>query len=584
MALRADDQRLLDLRAHDPQHPAVELRLVEGGGQSEAVLEAQTLGLFLGALGQTVGAAVSRPRGVARSARSFTAGLAGATAAAVRRAVGQDVDGPIAPPRDRRFADATWDENAAFWWLRQVQLLNERFIDELIEHAPLTEPVRRKASFLAEVALGAASPTNLTPTNPAAIKRAFETGGLSVVRGAKAMAHDVRHNHGWPSAVDTTPFEVGTTLAATEGRVVYRSHLIEVIQYDARTEQVHEVPLLFCPPWINRFYIMDLAPGRSLIEWAIDHGHTCFAISYRNADASLRDASFEEYIEEGPRRAVSVVKEITGAERVNTVGVCLGGTLNAMAMAVDASKGDDDVNSATFINTHTDFTRPGTLGAFTDEATVDLITRYLDSAPLLSSRHMGHTFALLRANDLVFQYVVSGWLLGKEPAAFDLLAWNEDGTNMPARLHSDFLRSCYVENRFANGEMEVGGTTLDPSAVTTPSYVVSAVDDHIVPWASAYQSTQVLNSDDQRFVLSSGGHIAAIVNPPSPKARFWANDELPADHDEWLARAVQHDGTWWEDWAAWLADRSGPMVAAPTELGAADHLPMDAAPGTYVLT
>jgi polyhydroxyalkanoate synthase len=494
------------------------------------------------------------------------------------------VDGPVETGRDRRFADPAWNENAAYWWVRQMHLLNTRFVHDLLEAAPMPAATKRKASFFADVTLDTLSPTNTLPGNPDAMKRAFETGGLSLVKGLRNFVGDVRKNHGWPSQVDSSSFEVGENLAATPGRVVFRNDLIELIQYEARTEQVHEVPLLFCPPWINRYYIMDLAPGRSLVEWAVEHGHTCFAISYRNPDSTPSDASFDEYLHEGPLRAIEVVQAITGAERVNTLAVCLGGTLSAMAMALDAADGRDNVNSATFINTHTDFTRPGTLGAFTDEATVDVLCRYLSASPSLSSRYMKRTFSLLRANDLVFQYVVSGWLKGQSPPSFDLLAWNEDGTDMPARLHADFIRACYVENRFAEGRMEIDGTTLDPGRVHAPSYVVSAVDDHIVPWQSAYQTTQVLGSEDMRFVLSTGGHIAAIVNPPNPKAKFWTSDALPSDEEEWLTRADLHEGTWWQDWAGWIGERSGALVSPPSDLGNAEHPPLEAAPGTYVLT
>ncbi len=585
MALRADDLQLDQIGLiRPPELPSrpTHLQLLEGNGQSETTMELETAGLFLGALGQTAGSALASPARAAGAATGLARGVLAASTASVRRAVGQRVDGPVTPGRDRRFVDPSWDENAGYWLLRQLHLLNQQFVTELLEAAPMGDATKQKATFLASLLLDALSPTNTLAGNPAALKRAVETGGLSVIRGLRTAVDDALHNGGWPSQVDAEPFELGENMAATEGRVVFRSELFELIQYEPRTEQVHEVPLLFCPPWINKYYIMDLAPGRSLIEWAVDHGHTCFAISYRNPDESLRDATFDDYVLDGPLTAIQVVKEITGAEKVNTLAVCLGGTLNAMAMALDAAQGRDDVNTATMINTHTDFTRSGLLGAFTDQPTVDALKRHLLTTGSLSSRHMGRTFSLLRANELVFSYVVNNWLMGEKPAAFDLLAWNDDGTDMPAQLHSDFLQWCYVENRFAEGEFVLDGTTLDPGMVTQPTYVVSAVDDHIVPWQSAYQTTQLFNGDDMRFVLSTSGHIAAIVNPPSPKARYWTNDDLPSDDAEWLDAAELHEGTWWSDWAEWISERAGDLVPAPTRLGADAHPPLEAAPGTYV--
>jgi polyhydroxyalkanoate synthase len=444
--------------------------------------------------------------------------------------------------------------------------------------------VRSKAALAAGIMSDALSPTNTLLGNPAALKQAFQTGGLSLARGARNMAVDVRENEGWPQQVDRSKFTVGENMACTPGKVVYRSALFELIQYEPQTELVHEIPMLFCPPWINKYYIMDLAPGRSLVEWAVQHGHTCFAISYRDPDASMRDVSFDDYVLRGPLEAIEVVKAITGSPQVNTMAVCLGGTLSAMGMAYDAMRGERSVNTATMINTHTDFTRPGVLGAFTDEHTVALLEKHMAKAGLLPSNRIARTFSLIRANDLVFSYVVKNWLMGDTPAAFDLLAWNDDGTNMPGKMHGEFLRWFYLENRFAEGRMEIGGTRLDPSLVDQPTYVVSAIDDHIVPWQSAYQTTQLQGGDDNRFVLSTSGHIAAIVNPPSPKAKHWTNQSLPADCDDWMADAQLNEGTWWEDWASWIAERAGPMVPARHELGSEVHPPLAAAPGSYVLS
>ncbi len=396
------------------------------------------------------------------------------------------------------------------------------------------------------------------------------------------MAGDVLSNGGRPRKVDMSAFTVGENLAATPGKVVYRNELFELLQYEPQTELVHEIPLLFCPPWINKYYIMDLAPGKSLIEWAVQHGHTCFAISYRNPDASMRDLGFEDYLKQGPLDALRVVREITGADEVNTVSVCLGGTLGAIALAHNASLGDSSIKSATFLNTHTDFSTKGQLGVFTDEATIAGLERKMAKRGYLDSNQMAHTFDALRANDLVFAYVANNWLLGKQPPAFDLLVWNKDSTRMPAKMHSEYLRSCYLNNEFAQGEFMVDGQKVDPGKVEVDTYVLSAVDDHIVPWTSGYKTTQLLGGRN-RFVLSTSGHIAGIVNPPSPKAKHWVNeDNLPVDPLEWKEGATLHEGTWWEDWATWIDGQGGSMVNAPRKLGSKEHPPIEPAPGSYV--
>jgi polyhydroxyalkanoate synthase len=538
---------------------------------------------FLRSLVAVAPALLKHPTGVAVAQAHLLGGMAGALRAAAGRTIGRQTPGPVEPARgDKRFRDLAFAENPLYFLLQQQYLLTNQLVAELLDAAALEEGKDRKARFAAEFLLDALAPTNLLPGNPAALRQAFDTGGKSVLRGARNMLHDLRHNGGWPSQVDTAGFEVGVNMAATPGAVVYRSDLIELIQYEPRTEQVHEVPLLFCPPWINKYYIMDLAPGKSLIEWAVQHGHTCFAISYRNPDASMRDLRFEDYLRQGPLDALRVVREITGAPQVNTVSVCLGGTLSAIGLAHQAATGDRSVNSATFLNTHTDFTLPGTLGVFTDEATIAGLERRMAKRGYLDSEKMAHTFDALRANDLVFSYVANNWLMGKRPPAFDLLVWNKDSTRMPATMHSQYLRSCYLRNEFARGEFEVDGRKVDPGKVDVDTYVLSAVDDHIVPWESGYRTTQLLGGNN-RFVLSSSGHIAGIVNPPGPKAKHWVNDgEPPADPHEWKAGAELREATWWQDWAEWIAPRGGEQVAPPRELGSADHPPLEPAPGSYV--
>jgi polyhydroxyalkanoate synthase len=582
MALRREIIESFAEVPKDPEASAlIPLRIVEQP-QHESTMDVEASGLFLQALARTVTATVMSPLRVASATTELVGGVVSAGSAAAARAIGMEADGPIAPPRDPRFADPTWEENALYWFVRQVYMLRERFVEQLIEAAPVDERTREKAALTASILSDATAPTNTLLGNPSALQRAFQTGGLSVVRGTRNMLSDIRHNDGWPAQVDSSGFAVGENMACTPGKVVYRSDLFELIQYAPQTDQVHEIPLLFCPPWINKYYIFDLAPGRSLIEWAVTHGHTCFAISYRNPDVSMRDLTFEDYLLKGPVEAIDVVRAVTGSELVNTMSVCLGGTLTALTMAYDAARGERRVNSASMINTHTDFTRPGVLGAFTDEATVSVLEKHMEKVGILPSSRVARTFSLIRANEMVFNYLVQGWLHGETPPAFDILAWNDDGTNMPGRMHGQFLRWFYVENRFAGGSLELGGQKLEPGRVDQPTYVVSGANDHIVPWESAYQTTQLFGGADKRFVLSSAGHIAAIINPPGPKAKIWVNDELPNEPEAWKAGAVLEQRSWWDDWTGWLESRAGALVSPPDQLGSDAHPPLAAAPGSYV--
>lgn len=529
--------------------------------------------------------AAANPVGVGTALLKAAAGamkVGAATMAKATRTADPEAPAPIQPqPKDHRWTSKAWQDNPYFFGLQQTYLLTRNLADDLIDAANLDEAEDRKAKFAASFAFDALAPTNMLLTNPDALAKAAATGGASVVKGAANMLHDLRHNDGWPSKVDDSGFEPGLNMALTPGKVVYRSDLMEVMQYEPQTEQTFEIPMLFCPPWINKYYIMDLAPQKSLIEWAVQHGHTCFTISYRNPDGSMRDISFEDYLHQGPLDALRVVREITGQERVNTVNVCLGGTLSAIAMAHGAATGDQPIHTATFLNTLTDFSDPGVLGAFTDEPTVAGLERKMADQGYLEASEMARTFDAIRANDLIFQYVVNNWLLGEDPPAFDLLAWNNDSTRMPARMHSSYLRRCYLHNEFANDAFEVDGNALRPADVRQDSYVLSAIDDHIVPWTAAYRTATLLGGHN-RFVLSTSGHIAGIVNPPSPKARHWTNDQIQESPEAWLEGAQQHQQTWWEDWAQWIGERAGNKIDAPKQLGSEAYAPMESAPGLYV--
>jgi polyhydroxyalkanoate synthase len=363
--------------------------------------------------------------------------------------------------------------------------------------------------------------------------------------------------------------------------VVFSNELMELIQYAPQTPKVRTVPMLASPPWINKYYIMDLAPGRSFIEWAVQHERTVFAISYRNPDASMRDVTLDDYLIHGPREALDVITEITGSPKIDITGLCLGGALTGMLAAYFARTGDDRIGSITLLNTMLDYSQPGVLGAFTDEKTVARLEHEMAEKGYLEGSQMAGAFDLLRANDLIFSYVVSGWLMGQDPPAFDLLAWNADSTRLPAAMHSFYLRSLYIRNELARGELELAGQQLSLGDVKNDTYVVGAINDHIVPWPASYRATSLLGGD-VRYVLSSGGHVAGIVNPPGPKPWYEIADSNPADAARWQAAATRQAGSWWEDWTRWSQARAGNLVRPPG-MGSSQNPAVGNAPGGYVL-
>jgi polyhydroxyalkanoate synthase subunit PhaC len=505
-----------------------------------------------------------------------------ASMAFAARSVGAAVDGPAEPGRDKRFADPAWTDNPYFWWVRQRYLLLNEAASALVNDSDLDEVDRRKAAFATQTLLDALAPTNFAATNPAVLKRAIETNGQSLARGMQTYFNDLANNGGAPQQVASGVHEVGRDLAVTPGKVVFRNELMELIQYTPTTTTVHEIPLLFSPPWINKYYVMDLAPNRSLVQWAVDHGHTVFLISYKNPDESMRNVRMDDYLLSGPLTALDVITDITGSEKVNLLGLCLGGTLTMATLAYLDATGQDRINNATFLNTLIDFSEPGVMGVFTDERTVAKLERSMQKTGFLPAENMATTFNLMRGNDLIWNYVVSNWLLGQEPPPFDLLTWNADSTRMPASMHSFYLRSCYLENQLAQGRMELAGQRLDLSTVDQELYFVTAEQDHIAPWRSCYAGAR-LAAGEVRFVLSNSGHIAGIVNPPNPKSRYYANGigELPVDPDEWLSEATMYPVTWWEDWANWIEKRAGAQ-RTPPKLGSTKYPVLGEAPGTYI--
>ena len=446
---------------------------------------------------------------------------------------GEPVPPTIEPARgDRRFKDAAWQENPVYSGMLQGYLLWSRMMRELVDVAELDRSTDRKARFAVDAMIDALAPTNTLIGNPAALRRAFETGGRSVQDGMERFLDDVAHNEGRPRQVDLSEFEIGTDLATSPGSVVFRNELIELIQYAPATKTVHGVPLLLSPPWINKYYVMDLAPGKSFVEWAVRHGHTVFAISYVNPGSEHRDFGFDDYLANGPLAALDVVQAITGSARVNVAALCLGGTLAACGAAYLAAGKDDRLGALTMLNTLLDFEEPGVLGAFADGDGIGAVDSMMRETGYLDASAMAKTFDALRANDLIWNYVSSGWLMGQAPPAFDLLAWNADSTRMPARMHGEYLQACYVENRLAKGTMRMLGRRIQLKAVDADTYYVAAEQDHITPWMSCYDSSRLLGGD-VRFILSSSGHIAGIVNPPGGRRTYRTSDERPASAEKW---------------------------------------------------
>jgi polyhydroxyalkanoate synthase subunit PhaC len=505
----------------------------------------------------------------------------GPEAAAAWAGRDEDDRGRTALSRDKRFADPAWRENPGFLAVGLAYLAAARLADDLLTAGRGDSVADAKARLASDLVLAALAPTNYLVTNPAALKRAFDTGGASVVAGARNFIDDLRNNKGMPRQVDTRPFEIGRNMAATPGKVVFRNDLMELIQYAPQTSQVRSVPMLASPPWINKYYIMDLAPGRSFLEWAVQHERTVFAISYRNPDPSMSGVTLDDYLIDGPRTALDVITDITRAAKVDIVGLCLGGALTGMLAAYLAHTGDQRLGSITLLNTLLDYSEPGVLGAFTDELTVSRLERKMKEHGVLEGSEMSATFDALRPNDLIFNYVVSNWLLGQDPPAFDILAWNSDNTRMPAAMHAFYLRSLYLRNELARGLLEVKGQRLSLADVKSDTYVVGAINDHIVPWSASYKATRLMGGE-VRYVLSSGGHIAGIVNPPGPKAWYEeAKSPYPVSAAQWRAAAAHHSGSWWEDWTRWAGRRAGRRTDPPP-MGSERHPAIADAPGSYV--
>lgn len=490
-----------------------------------------------------------------------------------------DID---AHPKDRRFADPTWRENPLFRRLMQTYLVGDEMLRELPNRTDVDDADVERAAFMAAVVSDSMSPTNNLLTNPAALKLAAETKGGSLLAGFQNLVRDLRDNGGLPSQVDTAPFEVGENLAVTPGSVVYRTEVLELIQYEPTTEKVYGTPLVVVPPQVNKYYALDLSEGRSMMAHAVSQGQQVFMISWRNPGPDQADWNLDVYVEEtiGAFRAAA---EITKRKKVNVMGVCAGGMTTAAAVGYLAATNDDLVNAVTLLVTVIDSDVTTTMTALATDRVIDSSARRIRKAGVTNGSDMAKVFAWLRPSDLIWNYWINNYLMGRKPPAFDVLAWNADTTNLPAGLQIDLMRLLQVNGMANPGTWEVLGEPLDLSKVTADLFVVGAITDHITPWKAVYRTPHLFGGEAE-FILSRSGHVQAMVNPPdNPKAAFMTNQELGDDADEWLEGATDNKGSWWGYWTDWLGEHGGRKKAAPKKLGSAEHEPIEAAPGSYVL-
>jgi len=506
---------------------------------------------------------------------------------AAQRWLGQDTEPLVQPDKhDMRFRDDMWQENEVYDFIKQSYLLTSRWMLGLVHDVEGGDsPVAKKADFYTRQFVDAMAPTNFVMTNPQVLRTAIESNGESLLHGLEHMLGDLERGKGQLriTMTDENAFSVGENIVTTPGKVIYQNRLMQLIQYSPTTETVHKRPLLIIPPWINKFYILDLREKNSFVRWAVSQGHTVFVISWINPDASYRDTAFDDYLLQGPLEALDVIEKATGETSVNAIGYCLGGTLLGMTLAWLQAKGQADrIASATHFTTMLDFSDPGELGVFIDPASLDHLEEEMFERGYLDGAEMATTFNMLRSNDLIWSFVVNNYLMGKEPFPFDLLYWNSDSTRMPAAMHSFYLRKCYLENALKEpGAVTVGGVALDLTKVKTPSYFLSAREDHIAPWVSTFRGSH-LYKGPVRFVLAASGHIAGVINPPaSNKYCHWTSGSRSKDPETWLASAKEVPGSWWPEWEKWVEKHSdGEVPARIPGQGGLDAI--EDAPGSYV--
>ena len=503
----------------------------------------------------------------------------------------QAQQGTLAPPPDRRFKGNAWASNPSSLVMAHAYLLSGKAIQQMVDAVPLPERARDRLRFSCMQWVEAMSPSNFLATNPEAQQRMLDSGGESLRAGLNSLWADIQK--GRITQTDESRFVVGRDLALTPGQVVHENRLMQLIQYAPLTDTVHQRPLLVVPPCINKFYILDLQPRNSFVRHAVEQGFTVFMVSWRNPqvgdDGDVDTATWSDYLQQGVLEAVQTVRDISRQKQINALGFCVGGTLLASALALAKARGQDPVASLTLLTTLLDFTDTGVLDVFVDEFHAQTRERQLGSGGLMSARELATTFSFLRPNELVWNYVVDNYLKGEAPQAFDLLFWNADGTNLPGPFFTWYFRNAYLENRLKSpGHVKIDGHAIDLGSLSMPAYIYGSREDHIVPWRSAYASTALLRGP-MRFVLGASGHIAGVINPPSQGRRsYWAasgtvpHPDMPGDPDLWQSHASEHPGSWWPDWAQWLAGHSGPRKKAPGRLGNARHTPIEPAPGRYV--
>ena len=502
------------------------------------------------------------------------------------RMQGADTPPLVEPERsDRRFKDQAWSEDLLFDYIKQSYLLSARWLRSLVRDVPGLDPKdQEKVDFYTRQFISAVAPSNFLLTNPAVLRKAKETGGRNLLDGLERLLLDLERGGGrlQISMVDEEAFEVGKNVATSPGKVIYQNDLMQLIQYAPTTEQVHKRSLLIVPPWINKFYILDLQSKNSFIKWCVDQGHTTFVISWVNPRADLAHKDFEDYMLEGPLAALDAIEQATGEREVNLLGFCIGGILTAGALAYLGAKGDRRIRSSTFLASLFDFKEVGEVSVFIDEEQLAQMEKHIAEKGYLEGHHMADMFNMMRENDLIWSFVVNNYLLGREPPPFDLLYWNSDSTRLPATMLLFYLRKVYQQNLLMEpGGLSLAGVPIDLSKVTTPTYIVATKEDHIAPWRSCYPGTRAF-AGPTKFVLGASGHIAGIVNPPAAsKYGYWISAKRPKDPDAWLEGATEHAGSWWPDWGRWLARHGGKKLPA-RQPGDGKLEPIEDAPGSYV--